>query len=1833
MDAWDGLPAVSGGLQPPLRDHSAHVPSGAAPRGGARVPRGIFVEPSSGSPPAPPVRSSSLPMSSTSVSLSPAAAGGQVSFLDEMSGALRRVFRPTIQLARTPAIGSSVAAGVGVHQFFSSPPSPVKEVDVRSVHPVPGHDGTGSDVFRQSDLPFDEVANEALLGTRREAVSAPVFTGSHVPRGVSTYHRHHQHRASPDTRVKVPTAMRPAVGCELSQPTGGHGVTCDSGGSRGSAGRGDHGQKPSGRDWRESSDSLRHTELPSVVPFGLGASTESAASTHTLAVVSANAFDARPLLTTLKPAAVVQFLTAYDLFQARFHGTMHRVYLHECIDPLVRDRGFADVVEMFWDDGVPLLRAMELLTVSLKLEWEERVRRYLESLASAVLPAHTHTLFSVQELARKVYWDAALPFTVARDNFQLQWGAAVADALVPRDVMSMAESKVVPRLIERLYPPAFRDHVKGVWSVTHRDQHTLRGFFRLLRDDSLCRFYEGVVAQLATASVSSVKTAQLSAERTSRKPVRDKDKVKNAAPAGAGSGKLPESPPAGLPSGLSRRCRRCVEHGWHWEKECPNPTISLPAKPFVSGGTPPKGSAASSAKLVQTSSESSSASSLAISCGGVRWPSVLDSGASACFICQEHAAAIMEHQPVVAMTAVSVPFEVETANGPVSVTSFLEADTVLHTGTVGDLHFPGLRLYVLPSLVGPALVGQSVLTTLSPAVLGPVIMESMRSVTRGEVSMKAYRAAVLQRDAHFSQELEVDGLEDEQGFEVGPVSTDDVRHHLQQALSQASAAGLESVLVSRLASALLSPDDVLDCFRLKYADDGPAHVPPIDLVPVEGAVLTPLPPRKYSPDKAAFATHVLNMLERFGYIERISTASFALPLVIVKKANVSPSAPIEQRFRACVDGRGLRDKVHRLVSSAPKAELYPQKLAGSTCFGVIDLSNAFFQLPYSPRASDIAVIQGPTCLYRSLRVLQGTQDGLTAMQSSVLYVLRELEEFSLVNVDDLLIFAASPAELTDRVLQVLRRLHAHNFKVHPGKLRLYETSVRYCGRQYSARGVTFDADWIAGLVEQPKPSTVEGLTKFLCGAGWMRQAIPDFARISHPLEQLMHESCAGIPLSKRSTPAQRSRIPLAHWGADHDSSFTLVTEALLRNVELSLPRSDAEWQVCLFCDASPDFWGAVYTNCLTSQLSLPVAEQTHVPLAFLSGAFRNQQLRWSQLDKEFAAVVFSLKKAQHLARMPGGLIIYNDCQDLEFYLSLNPQVVASMQDLPAKLERYRLYVWSHDYEWRTIKGTVNVVADYLSRMAGSFQLPELKALSARTRSRTKVSVSSGPVGVNAAMLFSPADLPDVAELLVAQLASMQVTAGTLRGRPISGLQLIDGLWVTESRQVYVPDFNHLRVRALVAAHAGIMGHRGYRATLARLTEVLWWEGVSADVSAMCHGCIHCARVSERTPEAFSMGSVVKPPGPNHTLHLDFVKVHKVPQPYTHDFEYVLVVKDGFTQFVELQVARAPTAEVVITTLLYWFSRFGVPKVLVSDQGASFTALVVDSLRGLLGVDHRFSISHCPFQNGVAERSVKSFLQCLRVLCAGAELNLNDWPSFVPLVGLALNHSPLPSLDGLAPVQVMTGLPAHNVLRAVYRRPDGTVHAFDTREKVWLSVTQYVSSIRSEMDDWHARVAGTSVAPHPRVNTHDFAVGEFVFRLYTDSKPRSKLLGRWLGPYEVISVDSAHQCTLRDIVTGKRLVTHVSHMKLFSDKGLHVSPQLTRFIAHSGDGYVLETIAGHRVHDDLGPQLFCLWRGFSRDEGTWEGVPQLSRDVPAQVKAYCNKLQPLTERKMFLDACS
>jgi len=144
----------------------------------------------------------------------------------------------------------------------------------------------------------------------------------------------------------------------------------------------------------------------------------------------------------------------------------------------------------------------------------------------------------------------------------------------------------------------------------------------------------------------------------------------------------------------------------------------------------------------------------------------------------------------------------------------------------------------------------------------------------------------------------------------------------------------------------------------------------------------------------------------------------------------------------------------------------------------------------------------------------------------------------------------------------------------------------------------------------------------------------------------------------------------------------------------------------------------------------------------------------------------------------------------------------------------------------------------------------------------------------------------------------------------------------------------LRHEIVRIAHESI-GHCALEKTMTKLSEAYWFDGMRPYVEKYIRCCIPCLYAKRKTgkQEGF-LHPIPKGREPLGILHVD----HVGPFPKTpRRNEHLIAAVDGFTKFTFLRAVKSTNARLVIEYLRDIFETYGVPKVLVTDQGSAFTS--------------------------------------------------------------------------------------------------------------------------------------------------------------------------------------------------------------------------------------------------------------------------------------------------------
>ena len=235
----------------------------------------------------------------------------------------------------------------------------------------------------------------------------------------------------------------------------------------------------------------------------------------------------------------------------------------------------------------------------------------------------------------------------------------------------------------------------------------------------------------------------------------------------------------------------------------------------------------------------------------------------------------------------------------------------------------------------------------------------------------------------------------------------------------------------------------------------------------------------------------------------------------------------------------------------------------------------------------------------------------------------------------------------------------------------------------------------------------------------------------------------------------------------------------------------------------------------------------------------------------------------------------------------------------------------------------------------------------------------------------------------------------------------DEKWLT-LEQIVVP--TKYRLDVLGRAHENVFsGHFGISKTLKRIQRKFCWPGIKKDVVAYCRSCHSCQLVGKSNqvvPKA-PLHPIPSVGEPFEQIIIDVVG----PLPKSSSgCEYLLTIMDRTTRYPEAIPLRSIKSPIIIKHLFSFFSRFGLPKSIQSDQGTNFTSHYFQKEMKALGINHIVSTAYHPESQGAIERFHQTLKSMFKKFCLEKK---HAWDKELPFSLFAVRSIPDDSL-GLSP---------------------------------------------------------------------------------------------------------------------------------------------------------------------------------------------------------------------------
>lgn len=823
------------------------------------------------------------------------------------------------------------------------------------------------------------------------------------------------------------------------------------------------------------------------------------------------------------------------------------------------------------------------------------------------------------------------------------------------------------------------------------------------------------------------------------------------------------------------------------------------------------------------------------------------------------------------------------------------------------------------------------------------------------------------------------------------------------------------------------------------------------------------PMYRCSPYVQKFVDEEIERMKLMDVIEPCDS-EYASPLLPVKKPN--------GKFRVCLDSRR--------VNSATKNDAYPMphlheilhRIEQAKYFSVIDLKEAYWQIPLAEKSRNLTAFRTQKGLYRFKVMPFGLKGAPFTMAKLMNLALGcDLQPYVWVYLDDIIIATKTLNHHIELIKEVAKRLERAKLTISLAKSKFCRESVRYLGYIVSEKGISIDMEKVRPILDYQSPRTVKDIRRLLGLANFYQKFIKNYSAITAPITELLRKE------NKKFLWTPEAEIALGN-----------LKEALISPPILANP--DFSETFTIESDASDLAIGAVLTQIQNGEKRV---------IAYFSKKLNSTRRKYAAVEKECLAVLWAIEAFRNYVEGTHFNVI-TDARSLVWLSKV------SAEKGSAKLCRWALKLQQFDFNIEYRKGRDNITADCLSR--------SLNTISTKWEDLEHSALKKK-------VLAKPDDFKD--------------------------FKVIDDdifKYVTDESKITDSRFNwklipkkELRFQLIKSTHEG--AHLGFEKTLEKLREKYVWPRMYTEIKQYCSSCLACkTSKSDNQNHVPPMGKPKLATQPWQILAIDYVG--PFPRAKKTGNTCLLVITDIFTKFVVIQpLKEAKSKQLVFFLENMIFLLFGVPEVVLSDNGAQFLSKEYKSLLDRYRVTQWLTPVYFPQVNN-AERTNRVITSAIRALIKKEQ---DHWDEDIYKIANAINNA-THSSSGFSPYftnfgrnQISSGEEYQN-LRDINSdtTPTAKEHS-EKMNKIYENVRNNLKIAYDKYSKYYNLRSGKKI---------EFQVGDRVLKKNHFLSDKSKAFNAKLAPKfseAIIKRKVGEVCYVLKDLNGKLLgLYHVSQLK-------------------------------------------------------------------------------------------
>lgn len=729
-----------------------------------------------------------------------------------------------------------------------------------------------------------------------------------------------------------------------------------------------------------------------------------------------------------------------------------------------------------------------------------------------------------------------------------------------------------------------------------------------------------------------------------------------------------------------------------------------------------------------------------------------------------------------------------------------------------------------------------------------------------------------------------------------------------------------------------------DCFAEDTSQLGCARSVEMDICLQDDKPFSYHPYRMARTEQEAVSDIITDLLQ--NNIIRPSNSNYSSPILLVKKKNG------EQRL--CIDYRRLNSITIKDNHPLPRIDDQVDRLQGGVYFTSLDLRSGYYQIPLKETAKKYTSFVTTSGQYEYNRMPFGLTNAPRVFQRLMNRILLPLKDIASVYLDDVLLHAKTVEEALNGLRKALLIFREEGLKLNMKKCSFLVTSVSFLGYEIGNGTVRPGAEKTESIRQFSPPKNVRQVRQFLGLTGYFRQFVKNYALIAKPITMLLRKDTKW------------------KWESKHQTAFEELKEILCKRPVLALfdPRATTE----IHTDASSIGVAGIMLQRLSD-------DKLH-PVAYFSRQTNEAEQKCHSYELETLAVVETLKKFRtYLLGMP--FTVVTDCNALK--------ATAKKKYVIPRIARWWLQLQEFTFDVTYRPGT------------------RLKHVDALSRNPPDITQQSKNNEVEFVLRVQQADWILSSQLMDEKLKEIQrvlskAPTNEHEKQVYKNYALRDGrIYRITARGLLWVIPKGMRHEIVRISHDDF-GHFAAEKTLKRICQHYWFPRMRQYVEKYISCCIACL-ISKRNSgkKEGHLHPIDKVAQPIRTIHVDHLG------PFTKSKkgnEYLIVGVDAFTKFIFLKAVKSTKTKYVIDYFKDIFATYGSPRILISDQGSSFTAKKFKEFCVQNNIQHVLTAVATPRANGQVERLNKTVLNIL----LATTLEEERWDENVRAAQFSINNT-------------------------------------------------------------------------------------------------------------------------------------------------------------------------------------------------------------------------------------